>query len=119
VTWNQCDPPKKVPAQGMAYDLGLCDGLRVELSDHQYRCSNCNVMQKPNSLMVWVPDNVKSGDPEWSISEQCRINAYNGDHSAWCMKCAPKKESSVARVPVGRISVIEKIMRWLKGQMNV
>jgi len=84
-------PPVKAPVQPLAASLDLVQGLRVEKSGHsQWRCSCCSQMQKPGSLQVWVPDSVCRGDPEWSVTEACRENAYNGFHSGWCIKCAPK-----------------------------
>jgi hypothetical protein len=85
---QEVPPPTTAPVDDIAETLGLCDGLRPWKADHQSRCSNCDQMQRSNSWMVWVPDSVKSSDPDWSVTEACRLNAYNGHSSGWCLKCA-------------------------------
>lgn len=92
-------PPPTVPPKNFidpkAKALGLCDGLRVEHDDedyHQWRCHACGHMQI--GVMVWVPDSVMKGDPQWSVTAACLRNYYNGHHSGWCIPCAKtfKKE---------------------------
>lgn len=88
-SFQEVPPPKAAPIQDRAKELGLLDGLQVEASRHgQWRCSNCNEMQPSGVDRVWVPDSVRAGDPAWSVTEACRVNAYNGHCSAWCMSCA-------------------------------
>lgn len=92
ITWplEEVPPPKTAPVQDRARELGLPDGLKVETprDSRQWRCCSCSRMQRPNSEQVWVPDGVLPGDPAWSVTETCRQNAYNGNYSAWCLKCA-------------------------------
>lgn len=120
-------PPAKVPVQGAAEALGLVPGLRAEKSrGGGWRCSNCHQMQPGGSWEVWVPDSVRHGDPESAITEACRRNAYNGHHSAWCLKCAPKvsrAERRRAAVPTTREPADQKmraplwhrVMNWLRS----
>lgn len=88
-------PPEKVPIDPLASELGLCDGLRVQKDNtRQWYCGCCRKAQLPNSYEVWVPDSVVRGESESSVSEKCRLNSRNGEFSAWCIKCAPKKTTS-------------------------
>lgn len=92
-SFQEVPPPKDAPLQTEAEDLGLVKGLRVEESRHgQWRCCECSAMQPSGSLQVWVPDGVRKRDPDWSVTEACRVNAWNGSHSAWCVRCAPKAQ---------------------------
>jgi hypothetical protein len=104
VVMNEVPPPKEVPVQEQAHQLGLCAGLRVEERAHgQWRCGQCGKMQPANSWQVWVPDSVRKGDPDWSISEAARLNAYNGESSAWCLDCAPKQSKKAADITTTKI----------------
>lgn len=88
---EEVPPPREAPVQNEAEQLGLCRGLRAEKSRFgQWRCSCCHKMQREGDWQVWVPDSVMRGDPEWSVTEAARQNAWNGHLSAWCLKCAPK-----------------------------
>ncbi len=86
--FKEVPPPAEAPVQQEAGQLGLPKGVRVEHGHRQWRCSCCSQMQPPNSLQAWIPDSVRRGDPAWSVTEACRVNAYNGSSSAWCIKCA-------------------------------
>lgn len=81
-------PPATAPVDQAADTLGLCPGLHAQREDDQYRCACCSEMQPPASWIVWVPDSARKGDPEWSVTEESRQNAYNGHHSGWCLTCA-------------------------------
>ena len=82
-------PPGKVRIDDRATHLGLVTGLRVKQSRDAYRCGLCGQMQQADTPLVWVPDwSVRIGDPAWSITEQCRQAAYNGDWGGWCIGCA-------------------------------
>lgn len=93
-------PPATVPVDQVADTLGLCHGLRATRTDDQYRCACCREMRPPESWIVWVPDGVLKGDPEWSVTESSRRNAYNGHHSGWCLECAKQFTKTVAAAPV-------------------
>lgn len=88
--FTEVPPPAQAPIQTRAQELGLPAGLRVETDRSQWRCANCHMMQPGGSEQVWVPDGVCAGDPEWSVTEAARLGAYNGDSSAWCLRCARK-----------------------------
>lgn len=97
--FEQVPPPDKAPEQSEAKKLGLVTGLRAERSRNRpWRCGNCSTMQPGGSTQVWVPDSVRRGDPEWSVTEACRQNAWNGHHTAWCLKCAPKAKKKPKEV---------------------
>ena len=83
-------PPAKAPIEKSAGKYNLLPSLKAETSDHQFRCDNCNRMQPLGSVMVWVPDGTMPWDPDWSVTERCRLNAYNGNASGWCLNCAKK-----------------------------
>lgn len=85
----QVPPPLETPVQNEARALGLVDGLRVDNALGSYRCSNCGRMDKSGKL-VWVPDSVKRVDSAEDIKELCRLSAYNGSGSGWCLSCAKK-----------------------------
>jgi hypothetical protein len=86
----QVQPPKKPIVQQAAEALGLLPGLTVDVEDREYRCSNCNEMQRPGSLEVMVPDSVSLSNSPEEIIETCRRQAYNGTGSGWCVSCAYK-----------------------------
>lgn len=90
VQLERVPPPDKAPVHQVAETLGLCDGLRVERKQRQYRCGCCYRMQQPGSWQVWVPDGTQLGDPAWSVTERAREFAYNGEWTAWCLQCALK-----------------------------
>lgn len=81
-------PPKVVPVNSEARALGLVHGLRPEKTPTQFRCAACAGMEAADSIMVWVPDGTRRGDPGWSVSERARQGAYNGGASGWCLNCA-------------------------------
>lgn len=83
-------PPEVAPEQATAKALGLHRGLKVDKTSSQWRCCNCHTMQRSGSLLVWVADGVRIGDPEWAVTENERVNAYNGTGSGWCLKCAQR-----------------------------
>jgi len=83
-------PPKVAPEDDEAKRLGLARGLKVEHNRMQYRCANCDRFQPHGSVIVWVADGVKIGDPRWAIEENERINAFNGSGSGWCLECAQR-----------------------------
>lgn len=97
-------PPAEVPVDEKARSLGLVDGLRAEESERPYRCDPCNQMQPAGSVIVWVPRGVLPSDPEWSIKETGRENAFNGHWSGWCLGCAKK---------LGRKGPESWLRRWL------
>lgn len=112
-------PPEKVPVDELASILGLVDGLRVQVSDHQWRCGNCSNMQPKESLQVWVPDGVRVDDPSWSVEEVCRQSIWNGHSTAWCQICAPKKTKMAPEVKPDAGGLIQRIKRFLtKGDPN-
>lgn len=88
--FEEVPPPSKARVDQIAESYGLCDGLRVEVRNDQYRCGNCSEMQPNKSPLIWVPDSVRMGDPVLSVVEACRRNAYNGSSGGWCLKCAKK-----------------------------
>ena len=90
IVFEPVPPPKKAPVQDTAKNLNLVAGLRAEETDRQFRCAACRGMSR--DWRVWVPDGVLRSDPEWSVTESCRLNAYNGHRSAWCLDCAPKHQ---------------------------
>lgn len=93
---HEVPPPKEVPVQDEAERLGLVRGLRVSPAQgDMWRCAECSRMQKPDAPMVWVPDGVRKGDPEWSVTEACRRSAFNGHFGGWCVRCAPKASSLI------------------------
>jgi hypothetical protein len=84
-------PPKTVPVDDLARNLGLLPGLRAEQHNSLFRCSSCNNMQvEPEQIMVWVPDSVMRHDSAEAIAEICRRSAFNGSSSGWCLTCAKK-----------------------------
>lgn len=88
IKFRQVPPPDRAPLHKKGEELGLVRGLRPEVSDHQFRCAECHRMQPRDSVMVWVPDGIRIGDPAWSVEESCRVSAFNGGSSGWCLKCA-------------------------------
>jgi hypothetical protein len=96
-------PPEQAPTDELGEAYGLPKGLHFDSTGDEWRCASCSVMQKPDSPLVWVPDGVRRGDPEWSVTESARRNAYNGHSSGWCLKCAQtlkeKPPSPVASKP--------------------
>ena len=84
-------PPNETPAQPEAQSLGLVRGLRAEPAYRDgWRCTNCQRMQTDRGPLIWVPDSVRRSDSAADVTEQCRVNAYNGHASAWCLRCATK-----------------------------
>lgn len=104
-------PPEEAPVQATAESFGLVAGLSVrDNMGGGWRCSCCSKMQTADALLVMVPDSVRRGDSAESVTEACRINAWNGHHSGWCLDCAPKApkpklapvvEIEAARTPAG------------------
>lgn len=88
--FEEVPPPPETPIQPEADALGLAPGLRVERSRSMGRCGQCREWQFENSLTVWVPDQLRMGDPVEAVTEICRQNAYNGQFSSWCLECALK-----------------------------
>jgi hypothetical protein len=86
--FEQVEPPSTAPLDDNAEDLLLLPGLRAEPRDRQFRCAACSRMQPTGSWLVWVPDGVRKTDPAWSVTEACRLSAFNGHGSGWCLKCA-------------------------------
>jgi hypothetical protein len=89
-------PPTVAPAHDDAVKLGLVRGLLAERADSMCHCNNCGSWIRAGEWEVWVPDGIQQRDPAWAVEEQCRINAYNGSFSMWCLKCAPKKSRPAA-----------------------
>ena len=88
---TEVPPPKDAPINPVAVNLGLLSCMKVHNSSNgAYRCCNCNKMQPSEMPLVEVPDEVRMGDPIWSIIEAYRTNAYNGYFSGWCISCAKK-----------------------------
>jgi len=91
VQFQQVPPPEEAPEQPTATALGLHRGLKVERQTRgAFRCANCDKMQPNGSLMVWVADGTRIGDPGWAVTENERMNAYNGCGSGWCLHCAQR-----------------------------
>lgn len=99
--------PAAAPVQGAAENLGLCRGLRAE-RNNQFRCDACGRMRPNGSWLVWVPDSVRKNDPDWSVTEASRLNAFNGHLSGWCLACA----KSLSPRPPGFASLIQRVRRW-------
>ena len=87
-------PPSEAPRHSRGEELGLPRGIRVEQSS-AFRCASCERMQPPGE-MAWMPDSVERRDPEWSVTEAARQNAYNGMLSGWCIGCARKMARAYA-----------------------
>ena len=90
-------PPKDVPIQALAAERGLVPGLRVETARAIFCCGGCREMRPAGSESVWIPDGVRLSDPAWAIAEQCRLSAFNGNFSLYCIGCAPKLETPPIR----------------------
>ncbi len=97
-------PPARAPVDEIAETLGLHPGLRVERGIYGggWRCCHCDIMQKPDAWLVWVPDSVRMGDPGWSVIDAGRRNAYNGSGGGWCLRCAQKLCGSPIGAPAMR-----------------
>jgi hypothetical protein len=80
-------PPAEVPVDQIAETLGLLPGLRAEKDRSGGRCGNCHQF-RTDAWLIWVPDTASLSDSAQSISEQCRMNAFNGHSSGWCLQCA-------------------------------
>lgn len=81
-------PPLKPQIQPLAVSLGLVTGLIAENNQSQFRCGSCNQYSPEKSVLVWVPDSIRRGDPSWAVSEECRRTAFNGSRTGWCLQCA-------------------------------
>lgn len=81
-------PPDKAPIDELATCYGLVPGLGVQMAELQFRCQACKQMQLAETPVVWVPQGSRVGDPAWSITENCRLSAYNGVWCGWCLPCA-------------------------------
>src|SRR4051812_25106999 len=105
--FTEVPPPKEVPVQQEAENLGLLAGLRVDdRSSGGWRCSNCSEYQKDGAKLIWVPDSVNYADSAEAIKDICRRSAYNGCGSGWCLSCAKQ---------LGKPSVIgalKKVFGW-------
>lgn len=86
----QVPPPPSAPVDAEGERLGLVRGLRAETYPRQYRCGQCDRMQHSGSICVQVPDHVRKNDPAWAVEEACRVSAFNGSFTGWCLSCAPK-----------------------------
>jgi len=112
---EEVPPPMSAPVYARSAALGILSCLKAEESRYQYRCGCCNKMQPVRSYIVQVPDFVRSGDPEWSVIEACRINAYNGTSTGWCIKCAKFNfggEPNQERV-AGPSRIVHRILRFI------
>ena len=87
MTFVPVSPPEEAPANPDAEALGLIRGLRAEMHEASFSCSQCHKYQLTGP-MVWVPDTVSMGDSVESVTEQARRFAYNGSWSGWCLTCA-------------------------------
>lgn len=87
-SFKEVPPPARAPVHQIAETLGLCAGLRVERAEGSFRCACCHLFEAPYEWMVWVPDSVRQGDHIAVVVEKARLNAFNGQESAWCIKCA-------------------------------
>lgn len=95
VNLEEVPPPDRAPIDQISETLGLVPGLKAKRSSGGWRCCECSTMQPDNAWEVWVPDGVRKSDAPAVITEHCRVNAYNGEFSAWCIKCAPKSGAVV------------------------
>ncbi len=76
--------------------LGLCEGLRVDIVNREYRCAKCQTMQKPTSYLVWISDAMLYGRvPRDQIAAECKQWHRHG--SGVCVSCAPKGDRKVTR----------------------
>jgi hypothetical protein len=108
-------PPSVAPRNSRGETLDLVQGLNVSASIRQFRCGNCHKMQPTGSEQVWVPDGVAKDDPAWSVEESCRISAYNGHFSAWCVRCAPKANGEINTSPMKP----ESVVMWIVGVSGI
>jgi hypothetical protein len=98
-------PPPEPPHYAAARDLGIPPCLRAEARDYAFRCAHCHQRAKPGTPIVWVPDGATS---RANLEEEARLNAYNGEHSGWCLPCARKK--------FGEVTLISpRVTRWIAG----
>lgn len=98
-TFTEVPPPAKALVQSLAKELGLPDGLSVDVSRAGgWRCANCGRMQKGGAALVWVPDSVSVYDPLWSVVDAGRRNAFNGSRSGWCLHCAKRLGSPLTSI---------------------
>lgn len=105
-------PPQSPPIQDLADELMLLPGLRAVEKSKPFGCSCCHGLKTGH--MVWVPDGIRKGDDPALVTEICRIAAYNGSWSGWCLKCAQ------ALCPITNLSprkgrIISKIIQWLRA----
>lgn len=84
----ECDPiltPKGVAA------LGLCEGLKVEVTTRSYRCGKCGQMQESPGYIVWISDSFIYGNHSTEEARaMCKRRFQHG--SAVCVNCAPKSD---------------------------
>lgn len=83
-------PPTKAPSHPKAIELGLLDCLTVRNATSSHKCGRCAGDVIEGSPSVWVPDGVSLAHSREAIIEQCRLTAYNGHSTSWCVKCAKK-----------------------------
>lgn len=62
-------------------------GLSVKTNGNWFRCAKCHRVQAPKSTVVYVPDNVRTGDPVEYIKY---ARQHWHEFSGWCLSCASK-----------------------------
>jgi hypothetical protein len=77
----------------------MIEGLQKEVSTGSYRCSNCHTMQRPGSILVYVPDGTLMSDPAWAVTERAKRKSLNGQWSGWCTDCVGRLEASPELTP--------------------
>lgn len=71
-------------------------GIRLEINNRGFRCSNCGTMQRMGSSMAYVNDGIQIGDAWITIVEGAR-NRWNSHGSGWCFDCTTKLLPNAAR----------------------
>lgn len=84
--FRQAPPPRSAIIDENAESLLLIPGLRAEPRHRHFRCASCYKMR--TGWLVWVPDGISPKDIARDVTEACRLSAFNGSGSGWCLKCA-------------------------------
>jgi hypothetical protein len=102
-------PPEEEPACQFGETLGLLRGLRALKFDERFSCPCCSKRRAPNSWAVMVPDGIRISTPASAVIETCRLTAYNGTFSMWCLDCAKK-------IGAKRVAWYVRLARWFVGK---
>jgi hypothetical protein len=100
---------------------GIADSVDGMICDNSSRCSCCSKKQPNGSLMLWVRDGLRKGDP----ADQFGAKHWSGDYSAWCVSCFPAKASIAEKVigldvdrtkkPEERLSLWQRLVQTVAG----